>query len=278
MWLASGFEYRVGGRRAAGVGVRPARREPHGGCASDRLRFCILAGFLRFLLFTALLVALVIFIVVPLAAGPLLSSMARDAGLEGDDVRVSLDLFGPSLFDGRAHGLRVQATEVRVPRAVIGELDVTLQGVSFADRSFESVNGTLTGLEVSGPGGEPLVVESVTLSGPSDDTLARGRLAAGEAETLIERAIEDAGLPVDAVRLGSGVVTVTRDGISGDGTLRVAGGALLLESEFTEPLVLLAPAPSESWRLAQVDIDPAAMTVDLTLDAAEFWEDVPGAS
>jgi hypothetical protein len=236
-----------------------------------------LSGFLRFLLFTALLVGLVVFLVVPLVAGPLLTTMAREAGLEGDDVRISLDLFGPSLLDGRAQSVRVQATEVRVPRALIGGMDVTLEAVSFGDRSFENVTGTLTDLRVTGPGGEEIVVDSVTLSGPSQETLARGRLPAAQAEVLIERAIEDSGFAVDSVDLGSGVVTVIRNGVSGDGTLRVAGSALLLESGITEPLVLLAPAPSESWRLADVRIDQAEMTVDLTLDAAAFWEEVPGA-
>lgn len=236
-----------------------------------------MATFLRFTVFALLLVALVVFLVVPLVVGPILTSMVRQAGLEGDDVTVSVDLLGPAILSGRAEGLRVRATDVRVPRAVIDSLDVTLHGVSIFDRSFRTVRGTLAGLEVQGPEGEPVHVASVDLDGPADAALARGRLDAPEAERLIRRAIEDAGVTVDDVWLRDDSVRVSLGDNWAEGRLRVAGGSLVLENDLTEPLLLLTPAPSEPWRLDAVRVEPTALTLDLILDTRSFWAQVSGA-
>jgi hypothetical protein len=229
---------------------------------------------MRFVAFLVIAVGVLVFIVVPLVAGPILTGMARDAGFRG--ATVSLDLFGSSILSGRAPGVRLQGSDVTIPHGTVASLDVTLHDVGL-DRSFSSISGELHRLELSAPGGRRIRVESVTLDGPADAALARGTLDAEQAGALVRLAIEDAGFSVDEVRLRDGSIQVRRSGISAEGSLRVAGGALLLETAILEPLVLLAPAPSESWRLEDVTVASTGMTVDVIVDAAALAKGLPAA-
>jgi len=87
---------------------------------------------------------------------------------------------------------------------------------------------------------------------------------------LVREIAGQAGVAVDAVTLRDGSLTIERDGQATQAQLRVAGDALILEPAGTDPVVLLAPAPSESWRLRDVRITPAGMMVDVTVDARQL--------
>lgn len=229
-----------------------------------------MTGLIKFAVFSAALIALLVFVVIPVVAGPLISGLARDAGLVGDDVEVSVDLLGPGIISGRAPSVRFQGNEVVVSRAVIGRVDLTLTEVSFSDRSFETVSGTLYEVRVTGPGDVAIVVDVIDLEGPAQATRATGRLDRPESEALVREIARQAGLDVDDVILGDGLITIQQGGQSVDARLRVAGDALILDPAGVEPIVLLAPAPSESWRLSDVVITPEGMTVDLTVDVRDL--------
>ncbi len=238
-----------------------------------------MTGIIRFAAFSAALIALLVFVVIPVVAGPIISGLVRDAGLVGDDVEVSVDVLGPSILSGRVPSLRLQADDVQVPRALIGRLDVTLSDVSAADRSFESISGTLRDVGVMGPGGLRLVVEAIDVEGPAEATRATGRLDPSESEALVREIAGQAGLDVDEVALGDGSLTIRQGGQASEAYLLVAGEALLLEMADAESVVLLAPAPSESWRLQDVHVTPEGMVVELTVDlrglAAEVLAPAP---
>jgi len=224
-----------------------------------------LRGIIKFLVFSTLLVALLVFIGVPLLAGPLLAGMARDAGLEGDGVEVSVNLLGPGLFSGRASEVRVRAEDVTVPRAMIGRLDLTLHGVSPADRTFESVTGHLEDVRVSGPGGLSVMIRSVDLDGPAETTRARGELSAEDSEVLVAQVARDAGLTVDRVRLEAGGLLLIRGEQETQARFRVAGAALILETDDRQEVVV-APVPSEPWRLETVSVTQDGLAIELTVD------------
>ncbi|MEJ7751508.1 MAG: hypothetical protein WKF46_01035 [Candidatus Limnocylindrales bacterium] len=235
-----------------------------------------LTGLIKFAAFSAVLIALLVFVVIPVVAGPIISGLARDAGVQGDDLDVSVDLFGPSIFTGRAPSVRVQADDVMVPRAVIGRVDVTLTDVSPSDRSFASISGTLHEVRVSGPGGLEMVVQSIDLEGPAEATRATGSMDRTASEELVREIAGQAGVAVDAVTLRDGSLTIERDGQATQAQLRVAGDALILQPAGTDPVVLLAPAPSESWRLSDVRITPHGMMVDVTVDARQLVSQMSG--
>lgn len=228
-------------------------------------------GLIKFSVFSTLLVAVLVLIAIPLLAGPLLEGIARDAGLEGDRVEVSVNLLGPSLLSGRAPEVRVRADEVALPRGVIGRLDLTLHGVSPASRTFESVTGHLEDVRVSGPGGANVRVRSVQLEGPARSTRARAELSKEDSEQLVAQVARDAGLQVDRVRLEAGRILLGRGDGDTEARFRVAGAALILETDSSQEIVI-APAPSEPWRLEDVRITQDGLEIELTVDSLRLAE------
>lgn len=235
-----------------------------------------MAALVKFVIFTAALIAFVVMVVIPAVAGPMVSSAIRDAGFDGDDVEVGVDLLGASILSGKAPSVHLKAEDVAVSRARIGRVDVTLHGVSLGDRSFESISGTLERIQVNGPSGRPLMVDTVELEGPAAETRARGRVGSEEARALVMQVARDAGVQLDDVTLADGHIVLTHDGTTTDARLRVAGEALILERSGAEAAVLIAAVPSEPWKLRDVGISPDGLLVDLTLDARALATQISG--
>jgi hypothetical protein len=235
-----------------------------------------LGSIVRFSLFVAALLALLVFVVVPVVAGAVVTSAVRDAGFVSDDLDVSVDLLGAELLEGRAPAIRLRADGVRIPRAVIGRLDVVVRGVSLDGRSFRSVDGVLTDVEVTGPSGIPIAVARVDLSGPAERTLARATVSEAETRALVQRVARQASVPVEEVRLGDDRLTIRSGGEERDVRLRVAGGALIMEADGLEPTILVSPPPSEAWDLEGVGVSSDGITIDLALDARRLLQQLDG--
>ncbi|MEA2623246.1 MAG: hypothetical protein QOH61_2156 [Chloroflexota bacterium] len=235
-----------------------------------------MASLVRFALFTTILLVLVVFVLVPLVAGPLLGSIARNAGLQGDDMTVSVDLLGPALLAGRAESVHVDATNVDVPHGVVGHLELTLEDVSVADHSFSALSGTLSDVRISGPGGIPITVKTVELDGPASRTRAHGTITGADARQLVKAIAAGAGVPVDGVQLHDGSLTLESRGLRTDAALRVAGRALVLDRSGAPSIVLVAPEPSEDWELQDVTVTATGIQVQLNVDAAALAKALEG--
>jgi hypothetical protein len=236
------------------------------------------AGFIRFALFTTILVGLLAFFVVPLVAATLLGSIARDAGLHGDNVSVTVNLFGPGLLSGRAESVHLEGTNVNVPHGVVGDMDMTLSDVSIADHSFSTVSGTLLNLRLSGPGGTSVNVRSVDVQGPSNRARANGTIGAADARALVQAVATNAGVPVDSVQLKDGTITLIKGNLHTEAALRVSGTALVLDRGGVQSTVLLSPATSEDWQLQSVSVTPAGIQVGMTVDAVGLAQTLSTAS
>lgn len=228
-----------------------------------------MASFFRFAVFSLVLVALLVFVVVPAVASPLLTQMLRDTGLRGDDLNVSLDYFDPSLLTGRAEHLTVRGENVELPPALVGSLDVTLGGVSLLDRTFDSISGELNAVTLAA-GGLTVEVASVEVDGPADAAAATARFGAEETQELVELAARREGLPLDDVRLVEGGLRVTLAGAEIEADIGVQGGALVLAPGIGQPILLLQPAPSDPWRLSEAFVSPSGVTVRGLFDAASL--------
>lgn len=229
-----------------------------------------MAGLIRFAAFSAALIALLVFVVIPVVAGPIISDLVRGAGVAGDDVEVSVDLLGPGILGGRVPSVRLQADDLEVRSATIGRLDVTLSEVSATDRSFRSVSGTLWDVRVDGPGGRTVVLEVIDLEGPAEATRATGRLDRWESQALVQAVAAQAGVTVDEITLGDGVLAIQQGGQTTQAQVHMTGETLILETAGAAPVVLLAPAPSGSWRLRDVRISPDGITLDLSVDLRDL--------
>lgn len=233
-----------------------------------------MAGFIRFAAFAVLLVGLLVFVVLPAVASPLLTQMVREQGLVGEDVKVSVGYFDPSIITGRADQLRVQGRNIEVAPATIGFMDLTFGGVSFLDRRFETVTGELRDVSLHA-GGLSITVASVQVSGPAGAANATARLASDAAEELVSLAARREGLAVDRVRLRDGRLQLVVSGVETSAGMSVRGGALVLEPALGPAVVLIQPAPADPWRLTEAWMGAEGITIRGTVDAAALAARVP---
>ena len=231
---------------------------------------------LRFLLFLVVVVGLLVFVVVPAVASPLLTQAVRDAGLQADELDVRLEAFDASLLAGRLARLRVQATNAGIPPASIGRLDLSFDGVGFFSRDFEAVRGELRDVAV-GAGGLALAVSSVTVDGPANAAHASGLLDRAQTRQLIRAAAQRVGVTVSDIELGDGGLTVAFAGFPVSAAITVRGGALVLEPAVGPPVLLLQPAPSDAWRLSEAYVTRDGLTISGVIDAARLAEGLIGA-
>jgi hypothetical protein len=210
--------------------------------------------------------ALIVTFVVPPVISPLLGAVARQAGLDGSDVRVSVDFLGLGLFSGRVGSVRLEARDVTVPRGVVGRMDLTLEDVGVGDHEFSAVRGRLEDLQLRGPDGLALTVRQVDLEGPATRALARGHLDAEQLEQLVREMSADEGVVVGDIGLDEDRISMSVDGRVREGRLRVDGRALILDSE-GRSTILIAPEPAEPWRPVKVQVHADGVDVDLQVDA-----------
>ena len=171
-----------------------------------------MAGFLRFVAFSALLLGVLELIVLPLALGPLLTSTVRDAGLRAQTIDVSVALFDPTLILGRARHVTLSASGVEVDPATIGQLEIGLDNASYLDRTFETVSGEASDVTLT-VGGDSVHVTSVTVNGPAEAANAVARLSAADTEQLVRLAARRAGVAIDRVDVRADGVTVSVAGV-----------------------------------------------------------------
>jgi hypothetical protein len=226
--------------------------------------------FLGFVLFLVVVASALVFVVVPALISPALTQYVRDMGVKADDLKVSVDTFDPALLSGRAGHVRVEGTNVQIGRATVGQLDLTLGGVSFFDRSFGSVDGQLDDVALAA-GGVSASADEVDLTGPAGRATATGRLDSQQSEDMIKAAARRAGVPLGDARLVDGGLRLTvGGGIEVGAGISVEGGALILRPQIGPPILLLQPATSDPWRLEEAYVSPTGITVRGTVDAARL--------
>lgn len=228
-----------------------------------------MAGFLRFLVFSVVLVALMVLVLVPLVASPLLAQMVRDMGLRSETLDVNVELLDPSLLTGHSRSMRVVAGDAELQSARIGLLNVALTDVSFFDRTWRGVTGELREVVIT-LDGEAYGVSSIRLDGPARAAVATARLSRLEAEALVRFAARREGLPVDGVRLTDTGMIVTVSGIEGTAQVRVRGGALVLAPDIGGNVVLFRPAPSDPLELSEAWVSAEGLNVRGIVDTTRL--------
>jgi len=233
-------------------------------------------GFLRFLAFFAVLAAVLVLVVVPLAAGPLLTQMVRDQGVRSSNLAVTVALFDPTILFGRSRSMHVSADDVDMSDATIGSLELTLNDISFFDQTWEQVDGEIRDIRVT-TGGQTFVVDTLTVSGPADAANATVRLSADETESLIRFAAEREGLRIDDVAFSDTGVRVDLAGVQADARLDVRGGALVLVPPSGEGgVALIQPAPSDPWQLSEAWVSDEGLNLRGTVDTTRLVQNVIG--
>jgi hypothetical protein len=231
-------------------------------------------GFLRFLAFFAVLAAVLLLVVAPLLAGPILTQMVRDTGVKSNNLAVTIALFDPTLFLGRSRSMHISADAVEISPASVGSLELTLAGVSFFDQTWETVDGEMRDIRLT-TGGRTFAVDALTVEGPANSANATARLSAEETEALIRFAAEREGLRVDDVTFSDAGVRVSLRGNSADAQLDVRGGALVLVQPRGEGgVALIQPAPSDPWQLKEAWVSDEGLNLRGVVDTTRLVESV----
>ena len=232
-------------------------------------------GLLKFLLVVGVVIAVLVFVVLPVVAGPILTSLARGSGFAGDDVTVDVEANGAQLLGGTADGLRLRGGALEAGGMSIGDYDVTVGGVSVFDREFDTVRGRLGDVSLAS-GGRTLRIESLELDGPADAARAVGRVDEREGERLIRDAARRAGLPADEVSLEDDAVAIRDGGRTTRGRLAVDDeGAVVVELERGRTVELLGADGTGRWRVEDIRATADGIALEGTLDVRSFAEDVP---
>jgi hypothetical protein len=221
---------------------------------------------LRFLAFFAVLLAVLVLIVLPLALGPVLTQMVRDAGVKSDTLSVTVAPFDPTLVLGRARKVTLIATAVDASPAQIGSMNISVGDASYFDRSFQTVSGTIDDVTITVDGNQPVHVGDVSVDGPASAASATAHLSAADTDRLIRLAATRAGLTVDAIQVSESGVTVKISGVEANAKLTVSGGALLLDPGVGGAIVLLQPAPSDPWTLEEAWVSADGLNVRATVN------------
>jgi hypothetical protein len=233
-------------------------------------------GFLRFLAFFAVLAAVLLFVVVPLLAGPFLTQMVRDTGVRSNSLQVSIALFDPTLLLGRSRSMHIAADEVDMSPASVGAIKLTLGGVSFFDQTWETVDGEMRDIRLT-TGGHTFEVDTLTVDGPANAANATARLSAEETEELIRFAAEREGLRIDDVKFSDDGVRVSLRGVDAEAQLDVRGGALVLvQPRGQGGVALIQPAPSDPWQLSEAWVSDDGLNLRGVVDTTRLVEGLAG--
>jgi hypothetical protein len=228
-----------------------------------------------FLVLAVLLVATWIF--APVVAAGLVSAGLGTAGFESADKKVTVIADPPiELLTLRADKVSILATDARFSGMRIAKVDLTLEGVGLAGRDAESVEGTLTGVQVPSPLGIPATISSISLNGPSADLRAILTLNLKDVQALAGAAVEGqmGSKPTKVTLAAPDKVTVVASGITVRGRLAVDKGGLILittyPAGFSDPIDILRPGPTQPLRFTSIILRTNGATVTAMVDPSFF--------
>jgi hypothetical protein len=228
-----------------------------------------------FLVLAVLLVATWIF--APVVAAGLVSAGLGTAGFESADKKVTVIADPPiELLTLRADKVSILATDARFSGMRIAKVDLTLEGVGLAGRDAESVEGTLTGVQVPSPLGIPATISSISLNGPSADLRAILTLNLKDVQALASAAVEGqmGSKPTKVTLAAPDKVTVVASGITVRGRLAVDDGGLVLittyPAGFSDPIDIIRPGPTQPLRFTSIILRANGATVTAMVDPSFF--------
>src|SRR5262245_61939204 len=156
------------------------------------------AGFLRFVAFFVLLLGVFVLLVLPFLLSPLLTQMVRESGFRSGTLEVTVAPLDPTLLLGRSRLVRLIATDVDMAPAHIGRMNIAVGDASYFDRSFKTVEGELSDIELSNRG-DTANIASMRVTGSADAATAVATLTPSQTEALVRLSARRAGVDVDSV-------------------------------------------------------------------------------
>ena len=227
---------------------------------------------MRSCLIRLLIAAVVIFALLwfglPFGASWLATNALNAAGFTGTGtkVEVSADL-PPRILLGHADRIRLTSSQVSVGDLHAAAIDVTLSDVEFFDRTVGGVHGTLTGVRVPAPDGNPVTFDSATVDGSGTAATAVLLISTAEAESLARSQLKAKTGFDGTVKLAApNKVTVTINGQSQPGLLIVKDGSLDLVLNSGVSVTLIESGAGNPFHLTSVSIGADGVTLVGSVD------------
>jgi len=229
------------------------------------MRSCLI----QLLLAVAVIFALLWF-GLPFGAGWLATNALDAAGFTGTDtkVTVSADL-PPRILLGHADEIHLTSTDASVGGLYAASIDVTLGEVELIDRTFATVSGTLSGVRVPAPNGDPVTIDNVTLDGAGTGANSTLTMSTAEAEALAVSQIKSQLGTQATVKLSApDVMTITINGHSQTGHLVAPDGGLLLafDSAALPTVTLIGAGHGNPFTFTSVIVTAGTVTLGGTID------------
>jgi hypothetical protein len=206
----------------------------------------------------------------PFGVSALATAALNATGFSGTDTKVEVSANPPfMLLTGHADTIRIRSSDARMGNLEASDIDVTLGSVELLSRDIGTVTGTLDGVRVAAPNGDPIAIDKVTLQGSATATTATATLTVAEAEALAESQVKaQTGIVAKVAVKGPNVVTVTVGSKSQAGRLLTSNGSLLLvpNSNTMPTVTLMAPGTANPLSVTSVSVGSSEMTLVGSID------------
>jgi hypothetical protein len=209
----------------------------------------------------------------PIGVSALASGALNSSGFSGTDTKVAVSANPPLvLLTGHADAIHITSSDATLGSLKANTVDVTLGSVDLLGRTFGSVTGTLSGVQVAAPNGDPVNIDQVTLTGPGASTTATATMSTATAQALAQSQLGAVGVvsrvsfkspDVVVMKIASGTFT---------GRLVTANGSLILvpNSSTVPSVILIDPSGGNPFHADSVSIGPTGLTLVGTMDVEKL--------
>ena len=229
------------------------------------MRSCLLQ-----ILITVGLIFCLVWFALPLGVAVLVEGALDAGGFSGTSTKVEVSASPPfELLSGHADRIHITSTDARMGDLHAASVDVTLRDVNLISRDIGTVTGTFGGVRIAAPNGEPVAIDSVSLTGEADATQATATLSTATAQKLAQSQLKaQTGISSTVTFKGPDAVTLVVNGKSEVGRLVAINGALVLvpNNSGLPSVTLVAPGSGNPFHVTGVRIDQKTMTLTGTLD------------
>ena len=205
----------------------------------------------------------------PLGADWLATNSLNASGFTGTGTKVDVSAYPPPvLLTGHADSIHLTSSQVGIGDLYAASIDLTLGKVELFSRRIGTVAGTLEGVRIAAPDGQPVTVDSVRLSGAASPASAEMEVSMAEAQRLAVAQLKSLGIAATVALAAPNKITVTAGGKSQPGRLVAAAGALLLvpDGDAFPTVTLIEPGGGNPFQLTSVTIAADHLTLIGTID------------
>ena len=205
----------------------------------------------------------------PFGASWLATNSLNAGGFTGTDTKVDVSSYPPPvLLTGHADSIHLTSSQVGIGDLHAASLDLTLGKVELFSRQIGTVSGTLEGVRVATPDGQPVTVDTVKLSGAASSASAEMDVSMAETERLAVAQLKSLGIAATVTLAAPNKIAVTAGGRSQPGRLVAAAGALLLvpDGDALPTVTLMEPGSGNPFQLSSVTIEADQLKLIGTID------------